>query len=70
MITLLPHKIQLPQWEESVLQAEARYQQLIKDLADKYPTENLLLVTHGKNFNSYPCQENQLYNVEFLGLDI
>ncbi|KAL5178200.1 hypothetical protein HKD37_08G023802 [Glycine soja] len=48
MITLLPHKIQLPQWEESVLQAGARYQQLIKDLADKYPTENLLLVTHGE----------------------
>ncbi|XP_006606963.1 uncharacterized protein LOC114412812 isoform X3 [Glycine soja] len=39
---------ELPQWEESVLQAGARYQQLIKDLADKYPTENLLLVTHGE----------------------
>jgi len=50
MITILPHKIQLPQWEESVLQAGARYQQLIKDLADKYPTENLLLVTHGKKY--------------------
>ncbi|KAL3007339.1 hypothetical protein AAZX31_08G328200 [Glycine max] len=36
------------EWEESVLQAGARYQQLIKDLADKYPTENLLLVTHGE----------------------
>ncbi|KAK7395574.1 hypothetical protein VNO78_16136 [Psophocarpus tetragonolobus] len=39
---------ELPQWGESVLQAGARYQQLIKDLADKYPTENLLLVTHGE----------------------
>nr|KYP49707.1 hypothetical protein KK1_028575 [Cajanus cajan] len=39
---------ELPQWGESVLQAGVRYQQLIKDLADKYPTENLLLVTHGE----------------------
>ncbi|RDX66290.1 hypothetical protein CR513_54958, partial [Mucuna pruriens] len=39
---------ELPKWEESVLQAGARYQQLIKDLADKYPSENLLLVTHGE----------------------
>lgn len=39
---------ELPPWEESVLQAGARYQHLIKDLADKYPTENLLLVTHGE----------------------
>ncbi|KAL2336868.1 hypothetical protein Fmac_011314 [Flemingia macrophylla] len=39
---------ELPQWEESVLQAGERYQQLIKNLADKYPSDNLLLVTHGE----------------------
>lgn len=39
---------ELPKWEESVLQARARYQQTIKNLADKYPTENLLFVTHGE----------------------
>ncbi|TKY66286.1 Histidine phosphatase superfamily, clade-1 [Spatholobus suberectus] len=39
---------ELPQWEETVLQAGARYQQLIKDLADRYLSENLLLVTHGE----------------------
>ncbi|XP_061364973.1 uncharacterized protein LOC133308367 [Gastrolobium bilobum] len=39
---------ELPLWEEPVLQTRARYQQIIKDLADKYPNENLLLVTHGE----------------------
>ncbi|CAI8612421.1 unnamed protein product [Vicia faba] len=39
---------ELPKWEESVSQASVRYQQTITNLADKYPTENLLLVTHGE----------------------
>ncbi|XP_058736804.1 uncharacterized protein LOC131609164 [Vicia villosa] len=39
---------ELPKWEESVSQANVRYQQAITSLADKYPTENLLLVTHGE----------------------
>lgn len=37
----------MPEWEESVSQTRARYEQIIKDLADKHPSENLLLVTHG-----------------------
>jgi len=51
MKTYFLDKPQLPKWEESVLQARARYQQTIKNLADKYPTENLLFVTHGKNYS-------------------
>ncbi|KAI4356674.1 hypothetical protein L6164_000679 [Bauhinia variegata] len=39
---------ELPKWEEPVADTRARYQQIIKDLADKYPSENLLLVTHGE----------------------
>ncbi|KAK2389302.1 hypothetical protein QL285_062901 [Trifolium repens] len=39
---------ELPQWGESFSQARARYQQTIKELADKYPTENLLFLTHGE----------------------
>ncbi|XP_061348812.1 uncharacterized protein LOC133294183 [Gastrolobium bilobum] len=39
---------ELPQWEEPVLSTKARYEQIVKDLADKHPTENLLLVTHGE----------------------
>ncbi|KAI5430450.1 hypothetical protein KIW84_034869 [Lathyrus oleraceus] len=42
------NKPQLPKWEESVTQAKVRYQETITNLADKYPTENLLLVTHGE----------------------
>ncbi|CAK8541318.1 unnamed protein product [Lathyrus sativus] len=39
---------ELPKWEESVSQAKVRYQQTITKLADKYPTENMLLITHGE----------------------
>ncbi|XP_052194479.1 uncharacterized protein LOC127802609 isoform X2 [Diospyros lotus] len=38
---------ELPQWKETVEGARYRYAQVIKTLADKYPSENLLLVTHG-----------------------
>ncbi|XP_010258828.1 PREDICTED: uncharacterized protein LOC104598455 isoform X2 [Nelumbo nucifera] len=38
---------QLPKWEESVTDARFRYENVIRALADKFPTENLLLVTHG-----------------------
>ncbi|KAK2360318.1 Phosphoglycerate mutase family protein [Trifolium repens] len=43
---------ELPQWGESFLQARARYQQTIKELADKYPTENLLFLTHGEGLQT------------------
>ncbi|KAK8487865.1 hypothetical protein V6N11_047422 [Hibiscus sabdariffa] len=39
---------ELPQWEETVTGSRNRYEQVIKALADKYPSENLLLVTHGE----------------------
>lgn len=39
---------ELPVWEEELSRTRARYEQIVKDLADKYPTENLLLVTHGE----------------------
>lgn len=38
----------MPQWEETVMGARDRYAQIIKALADKYPSENILLVSHGK----------------------
>lgn len=31
------------------MEARSRYLNVIKVLADNYPTENLLLVTHGKH---------------------
>ncbi|KAL6129086.1 hypothetical protein ACLB2K_072439 [Fragaria x ananassa] len=39
---------ELPQWGESVMDARSRYVNVVQALADKYPTENLLLVTHGE----------------------
>ncbi|KAL2892526.1 Protein UBASH3A-like protein [Bienertia sinuspersici] len=39
---------EMPRWEETVLGSRSRYEQVIQALADKYPRENLLLVTHGE----------------------
>lgn len=39
---------QMPRWEEPVNVARGRYQKIITALADKFPHENLLLVTHGE----------------------
>ncbi|KAL1190916.1 hypothetical protein V5N11_025656 [Cardamine amara subsp. amara] len=37
---------ELPKWEESVEGCRDRYVKVVKALAEKYPKENLLLVTH------------------------
>ncbi|KMS99973.1 hypothetical protein BVRB_1g018150 isoform A [Beta vulgaris subsp. vulgaris] len=39
---------EMPRWEETVLGSRSRYENVIQALADKYPRENLLLVTHGE----------------------
>ncbi|CAA6657075.1 unnamed protein product [Spirodela intermedia] len=39
---------ELPLWEEEMGEARKRYKKVILALADKYPNENLLLVTHGE----------------------
>ncbi|CAA0813565.1 Phosphoglycerate mutase family protein [Striga hermonthica] len=43
---------ELPRWQETVEGARARYLEVIKTLANKYPSENLLLVTHGEGVGS------------------
>ncbi|GFQ07844.1 hypothetical protein PHJA_002928400 [Phtheirospermum japonicum] len=43
---------ELPRWQETAEGARARYLEVIKRLADKYPKENLLLVTHGEGVGS------------------
>ncbi|KAK9120820.1 hypothetical protein Syun_018437 [Stephania yunnanensis] len=45
--------LQLPKWGEPTREARARYVRVLRSLADKYPNENLLLVTHGR-FLSVP----------------
>lgn len=39
---------EMPRWEETVLASRSRYECVIQALADKYPSENLLFVTHGE----------------------
>lgn len=43
---------ELPKWQETAEGAPARYLDVIKALADKYLSENLLLVTHGEGVSS------------------
>ncbi|XP_039069199.1 uncharacterized protein LOC120215638 [Hibiscus syriacus] len=44
--TVEPVYKEMPQWEETVMDTQSRHEQMIKALADKYPSQNLLLVTH------------------------
>lgn len=46
-------EIQLPKREETLSEGVARFGRVIHALADKYPSENLLLITHGERQNSY-----------------
>ncbi|KAH9603046.1 hypothetical protein KSS87_006281 [Heliosperma pusillum] len=39
---------EMPSWGEAVSASRSRYGHIIQALADKYPSENLLLVTHGE----------------------
>ncbi|XP_040991371.1 uncharacterized protein LOC121238525 [Juglans microcarpa x Juglans regia] len=59
---------ELPQWPETVADARARYLQIFQALADKYPTENLLLVTHGEGvgvaFSAFK-KDTTVYAVEY-----
>ncbi|KAI3439730.1 uncharacterized protein J3R85_004368 [Psidium guajava] len=64
---------QMPQWEETVLGARARYGQIIVALADKYPSENLLLVTHGEGVGvsvSAFLKDATVYEVEYCAYSI
>ncbi|VVB06379.1 unnamed protein product [Arabis nemorensis] len=45
---VVPVYKEMPQWEETVERCTDRFLNLVKSLADKYPSENLLLVTHGE----------------------
>lgn len=60
---------ELPKWEEPVGVARTRYMQIIKALADKYPSENLLLVTHGEgvgvSVSAFMPDRTTVYEVEY-----
>lgn len=57
--TVEPVYKKLPEWEESLESARARYVEVVKALADKYPSENLLLVTHGEGIGSIFTELNK-----------
>ncbi|KAM7275206.1 hypothetical protein ACFE04_017072 [Oxalis oulophora] len=59
---------ELPRWEETVLGARSRYSKIIKTLADMYPSENILLVTHGEAVGvavSTFLEDATVYEVEY-----
>ncbi|CAI0385689.1 unnamed protein product [Linum tenue] len=61
---------EMPQWGESVAAARTRYTEIIKALADKYPAENLLLVSHGEgvgvSFSAFSVDKT-VYEVQYCG---
>ncbi|XP_076948723.1 uncharacterized protein LOC143621082 [Bidens hawaiensis] len=64
---------ELPIWEESTEDARERYKNIIKILADKYPTENLLLVTHGEGVDvsvTAYAQHLNAYEVKYCAYSI
>lgn len=57
-----------PRWEESLPDARARYVRVIRALADKFPSENLLLVTHGEGVGvaiSSFLKDTTVFEVEY-----
>ncbi|AEE80062.1 Phosphoglycerate mutase family protein [Arabidopsis thaliana] len=60
---------EMPQWEETVEGCTDRFLSLIKTLADKYPSENLLLVTHGEGVRTTfaTFKGVHVYDVEYCG---
>ncbi|KAL6847717.1 hypothetical protein ACP4OV_022505 [Aristida adscensionis] len=64
---------EVPKWGESILEGRSRYASVIKALADKYPDENLLLVTHGEGVGasvSYFEIGVEIYEVEYCAYSI
>jgi hypothetical protein len=64
---------EVPKWGEPVRGARTRYASVIKALADKYPDENLLLVTHGEGVgSSVACFGTgmEVYDVEYCAYSV
>uniref|UniRef100_A0A0D9VN88 Phosphoglycerate mutase family protein n=1 Tax=Leersia perrieri TaxID=77586 RepID=A0A0D9VN88_9ORYZ len=64
---------EVPKWGESVSEARSRYASVIKGLADKYPDENLLLVTHGECVGSSVSFFEpgvEIYEVEYCAYSV
>ncbi|MCL7037460.1 hypothetical protein MKW94_021219 [Papaver nudicaule] len=66
--SVVPVYKEMPQWEESVTEGRTRYLQVVRALADKFPSENLLFVTHGEAIGaviSSLMKDTTVYGVEY-----
>ncbi|KAJ8747051.1 hypothetical protein K2173_011363 [Erythroxylum novogranatense] len=58
---------ELPKWQET--DAKKRYKQIVEELANRYPLENLLLVTHGEAVatmvDEFSEDNQKVYDVEY-----
>ncbi|GJU67215.1 histidine phosphatase superfamily protein [Tanacetum coccineum] len=63
---------ELPKWEESKEGARDTYKNIIKLLADKYPTENLVLVTHGVwvSATSYTPEHLTVHAIDYCAYSV
>ncbi|XP_051132789.1 uncharacterized protein LOC127252593 isoform X2 [Andrographis paniculata] len=59
---------ELPRWEETAKVARARYVEVIKTLADRYPSENLLIITHGEGVGACVSEHVEVENVRVCGV--
>ncbi|KAJ6851574.1 uncharacterized protein M6B38_259695 [Iris pallida] len=65
----------MPLWEEPTSVARSRYEDVITALADKFPHENLLLVTHGEavgvSVSSFTEDTGiEVFNVEYCAFSL
>ncbi|GAB4861957.1 hypothetical protein Ancab_037212 [Ancistrocladus abbreviatus] len=60
---------EMPQWEEEDWDARTRYKKVVQALADKYPSENLLIVTHGEGVGTFASfvKRARVYDVKYCG---
>ncbi|KAL7125914.1 hypothetical protein ABFS83_14G148600 [Erythranthe nasuta] len=64
---------ELPKWQETVEEARARYLDVMKALSNKYPSENLLLVTHGEGVGAVVSgclKDVMVYDVEYCAYTV
>ncbi|XP_018481546.2 uncharacterized protein LOC108852537 [Raphanus sativus] len=63
----IPAYKEMPQWGETVQECTVRFLNVVNTLANRYPSENLLLVTHGEGvrttFATY--KEVDVYDIEY-----
>ncbi|KAJ3678698.1 hypothetical protein LUZ60_002501 [Juncus effusus] len=70
--SVIPIYEEMPKWGESVVNSRRRFANVIHSLADKYPHENLLLITHGEGVwvSVTYFYKNVVQHVDYCGYSI